>query len=80
VTGHVFLHLRKVPSGRWVATPVLFCELTRDGDTAGEAERRALDTARDRIGDLGGVFRVDLSNPAVGELEEIVLTSRRIRP
>ena len=73
-TGLLFLHTRRVPSGRWVATAVPFTDLTRDSDTRREAGSLAVAAARERLNTLGGAFRADLSNEAEAELESIAVT------
>lgn len=71
MTDELFLHLRRLPSGRVVGTPIPFTDLSVDGDSVEQVRARARDVARSRVDDMDGVSRAALFEESAGDLDSV---------
>jgi ATP-dependent Clp protease ATP-binding subunit ClpA len=74
MSGEFFLHVRRLPSGRVVGTPIPFTDLSVDGDSVEDVRSRARDAATSRLQEMPGVFRAALFDEV-----EVQLASARVK-
>jgi hypothetical protein len=63
------LHVRRLESGRFVATLLPFTDLSFDGDSLAEVRSAARQAAVERLAELSGVLRAGVVDQGAGELE-----------
>jgi ATP-dependent Clp protease ATP-binding subunit ClpA len=74
MVANLFMHVRSLPGGRVLATPIPFVDLAWDGATEAEARRAAIAASTERLAKVHGSMRAALSEPAVAHLDAIDLT------
>jgi ATP-dependent Clp protease ATP-binding subunit ClpA len=65
---HLFLHLQTLPSGRVVATPMPFTDLSVEAESIDRARALAQEAALERLENIPGLFRAALFNEQDAEL------------
>ena len=73
-TAHLHLHVRTLPGGRYVVTPVPFCDLTADGPAYEELKRAVLSKVAERIGEMTGSPRAALAVRSAATLDTVAVT------
>src|SRR5215469_7832519 len=71
VSARFFLHIRRLPSGRVIVTPVPFTDLACDEDSEAAARELALVAAGERLGQISGALRAHLSSAWEAELDSV---------
>ena len=71
MNARLFMHLRRLPSGRFAATPVPFSDLSFDGDTKEDSRAQALAAATARLREFTGAARAALADEVEAELSSV---------
>ncbi|MDP1849483.1 MAG: AAA family ATPase [Solirubrobacteraceae bacterium] len=70
-TVHLHLHVRALPGGRFVVTPVPFCDLSEDGAAVEDLKSAVIANVEERLGDMTGSPRAALMMPSQATLDAV---------
>jgi ATP-dependent Clp protease ATP-binding subunit ClpC len=68
---HIHLHVRTLPSGRFIVTPVPFCDLSADGPVYEALKRAVLSNVEKRIAQMRGSPRAALTVRSAATLDAV---------
>ena len=71
MNANLLLHVRKLPNGRVIVTPVEYPNLAVDAEDVPVARRRVLTRVAAHLRTTSGSMRAALANPVVAELDSV---------